>query len=327
MKADVETELSKLSFDYSSINCATESLINCVKRAVDMNTKLIKISHKLIKEKDWITPPLLKSISIKQKLFLKTKKYPHDQEATQNYKNYRNVLNNLIKINKREYFQKQITADDRAMESRNLWRTVKNLTGRTTKKENITEDRNSAGNIVKLPRNIAEVFNEHYSKIGKTLAEKINLPANFSNPKKYTCKASVYLAPITEQEIADTIKTMKTKTAPGPDRITVEILKSLTAIITPYLTDLFNEMIRQGTLPDLLKSAIITPVFKSGDKTLQINYRPISVISNVAKLLEKIIKNRLINYLEKHNILSQHQYGFRTNRSTQDAIMEVTSNK
>jgi hypothetical protein len=78
-----------------------------------------------------------------------------------------------------------------------------------------------------------------------------------------------------------------------------------------------------GTIPDDLKIALVTPIFKANENNEFKNYRPISVLTCFSKLLEKLMYKRLINHIEKNNILTQHQYGFRENRSTELAIIEL----
>ncbi|CAK1591183.1 unnamed protein product [Parnassius mnemosyne] len=80
-----------------------------------------------------------------------------------------------------------------------------------------------------------------------------------------------------------------------------------------------------GVFPDALKRSIITPVHKDGDKSDVNNYRPISVLTSLSKIIEKILNKRLVSYLNKYNIISDSQYGFRQGRSTQDAIIALTS--
>ena len=82
-------------------------------------------------------------------------------------------------------------------------------------------------------------------------------------------------------------------------------------------------MFINGIFPNCLKLAIVTPIFKSDDNKKFKNYRPISVLSCFSKVLERLMYNRLINYIDKNGILSKHQYGFRKNRSTEFAIIEL----
>ena len=80
-----------------------------------------------------------------------------------------------------------------------------------------------------------------------------------------------------------------------------------------------------GIFPDALKIAAVTSVYKSDDKCKVTNYRPISVLPRLSKILEKLIKARLISFFEKHHVLYPHQYGFRSNHSIIHALLDITS--
>lgn len=90
------------------------------------------------------------------------------------------------------------------------------------------------------------------------------------------------------------------------------------------LAFILNLSLKQSIFPNKLKIADIRPIFKSGDKTNMSNYRPISTLSNYSKIFEKIIKVRLISFLEKYHLLSKNQYWFRTGLSTENALYKVT---
>lgn len=91
--------------------------------------------------------------------------------------------------------------------------------------------------------------------------------------------------------------------------------------ISEPLTYIINLSINSGVVPDQMKLARMVPLFKSGDKRLFFNYRPVSVLPIFSKFLEKIAYFRLINYLDKHKLLARNQYGFRKNHSTSLALL------
>ena len=95
----------------------------------------------------------------------------------------------------------------------------------------------------------------------------------------------------------------------------------MTNEISKPITQIFNQTFLIGNIPLELKIALVTPIYKSNEENKFENYRPISVITCFAKILEKIMYKRLINFVEKNNILSEHQYGFCKNRSTEFAII------
>ena len=104
------------------------------------------------------------------------------------------------------------------------------------------------------------------------------------------------------------------------------LIKIASNLLSTPLTNLFNESIESGIVPDIFKISKVTPVFKTGAVTDPGNYRPIAVLSPFAKILERLVYNQLSHFLEKENILFKHQFGFRKNYSTEQAILELTDN-
>ena len=84
--------------------------------------------------------------------------------------------------------------------------------------------------------------------------------------------------------------------------------------------------LQNGCVPDKLKVAKVIPVFKKGDRSQPTNYRPISLLSIFDKLLEKLMYNKLVSYLDQNNLLYNYQFGFRKNYSTSLALIDVVDN-
>ena len=97
---------------------------------------------------------------------------------------------------------------------------------------------------------------------------------------------------------------MKTAKSSGYDKISVKILQASGSTIVEPLTNIFNQSLKKGIFPDDWKIAKVTPIHKSEEKTLCGNYRPISVISVVPKVFEKVVDEQLMKYLEHHQIIS-----------------------
>ena len=95
--------------------------------------------------------------------------------------------------------------------------------------------------------------------------------------------------------------------------------------ISECLTSIFNQSLQQGVVPDILKISKVTPIDKGGETTDPANYRPISTLSTFTQIFEQCIYNQLINYIEKHKIIFQFQFGFRKGHSTAQAITEITN--
>lgn len=118
---------------------------------------------------------------------------------------------------------------------------------------------------------------------------------------------------------------MRNASATGSDNLSVLTLKHVKNFIAVPLTHIFNRCLLSGIFPEALKTAIITPIHKANDRKCVGNYRPISILSHISKLLEKCIKSRLMKYLQNNNLISKNQFGFQPRLSTQDAILDVTS--
>ena len=105
--------------------------------------------------------------------------------------------------------------------------------------------------------------------------------------------------------------------------ISLSIIKRSICSVSSPLTHIVNLSITHGIVPDELKIARVIPIFKSGDKALFSNYRPISVLPCFSKFLERIIYNRIMNYLNDSDVLCDNQYGFRKNRSPSLALIDL----
>ena len=112
--------------------------------------------------------------------------------------------------------------------------------------------------------------------------------------------------------------------ATGLDRISARLIRECGNLICVPICDIFNQSISQGKLPEDLKSARVTPLFKQGDRDDVNNYRPISVIPVVVNVFERIVYEQLYAYLEEHYILCKYQSGFRAIHSTVTDLLEAT---
>ena len=117
---------------------------------------------------------------------------------------------------------------------------------------------------------------------------------------------------------------MPHKVSYGHDRISNSMLKNLCTSISYPLQVIFNQSIDQGVFPSKMKLAEVIPLHKGKEHDQVINYRPISLLITISKLLEKIIYKRVYKFLDAPSILFDSQYGFRTKQSCSQAIAELT---
>ena len=130
---------------------------------------------------------------------------------------------------------------------------------------------------------------------------------------------------ITMAELKSAIKKLKKKKSPGPDSITNEMLQHLGNLALEKLLHIFNLSWRQGQVPQCWREARMIPILKKGkNKTNALSYRPISLTSCVCKTMERIVNQRLQNYLESESIIVPEQAGFRQYRSTEDQTTHLS---
>jgi len=109
----------------------------------------------------------------------------------------------------------------------------------------------------------------------------------------------------------------------GFDNVPAQLLKDAADVIANPLAYIFNQSLSLGVFPEMMKVAKVTPIYKKGQKNVPGNYRPISVLPLLAKVFEKLVNKRLLDFLETNNVLYEHQYGFRKQYSTKLSLINL----
>ena len=130
---------------------------------------------------------------------------------------------------------------------------------------------------------------------------------------------------VNERFVKENLKNLKTNKAYGLDKISARLLKDAADVISHSLTLLINKSF-EGCFPATWKSAKVTALFKGGNQSSKDNYRPISILPTISKIIEKAAHSQLYDYLEENNLLTNAQYGFRHKRSTTSALINFTDN-
>ena len=167
-------------------------------------------------------------------------------------------------------------------------------------------------------------MNKYFCEIGKKISDRIVPPRNEKIKLPPLNRKSIFITPTNHIEISNIINNMEIKNG-GIDYINTKTLKTLSVHIVDQLVHICNLCIDKATWPDSLKIAEVIPIHKSNEKHIPTNYRPISLISNIAKIFEKIIHNRITNFINSCDLLTKNQYGFRKNRSTKDALFQLSN--
>ena len=134
---------------------------------------------------------------------------------------------------------------------------------------------------------------------------------------------SMYLKPITVDEVREIIDNLDSKFSSGVDDISNVIVKLSSNVTIPYLTQIIHKSFEEGIFPDDLKKAKVIPLHKDESKLDENNYRPNSLLIVWSKIIERALFIRIYAYMEYHNFLFNRQFAFRTKHSTIDALVEL----
>ena len=239
------------------------------------------------------------------------------------YKVARNKTNKMVEKAKSRHFQH--TINNNSNDPKQLWKGVNLIRGKGSKTTNITslevEEETVTGD-----KNIAEVLNSFFVNVGPSLSKELpESQNNYADYLQYSTQNSFTFDEVSENDTLKLLCSLKESKSTGPDKINARLVKDSAEVICPTLTKIFNSSLQQGIFPEDLKNATISPIYKNGDKSDCSNYRPISVLSNVAKILEKIVYNQLISYINENNILTNSQFGFRKSHSTTTSLLKSTN--
>lgn len=314
------------------VNETTNILIETLKHLNEKHTSTKRIKSKEYIITPWVTPTLLKCIRKRDQFYKEYAKNKIDKQLKIKYTRYRNVCNISLKIAREQYYQGKLKLFRK--NTKKTWEIIKDITN--TKKQrhdNIHNNFSTCDGSTQLAGNtLSEKFNTYFANVGSNLAQKIlsilNTDEDTLNRQVYlpqmSPKLSFFFQPTDENEIKNTINELRAESAPGIDLISAHLLIKCQDYLAKPLTHICNLSISQGVFPSALKHAIVIPIYKSGNHAAMSNYRPISLLSAISKILEKIVKKRLNIYLTKNNLYSNNQFGFRNNCSTEDAVLGLT---
>ena len=286
------------------------------------SSRISKSVKRKIPRKPWITTAIVKSIHRKEKLYKKYVSNPsEDRKAV--YITYRNKLTTLIRNSKRNYYADKL--NELKHNAKQTWKVLNNILGRNNK-PSISPHFKIGSSYVSDPTIIADHFNSYFVNIGPKLANDI--PSSNVTFHQFLLKAtspnnSFFLSPTNYDEIISICKILKSDSSPGHDEIKPDIVKLVADSIAHPITHIFNLSFQSGSIPDTLKLAKVTPIFKKGEKDLFSNYRPISILPVFSKILERLVHQRLYSFISRFHLLHNNQFGFRPNLSCESALLSA----
>lgn len=175
------------------------------------------------------------------------------------------------------------------------------------------------------PLDIANEFNKYFIEVIENNIQTNNASNNKQHLKDNVSRQSLFMLPVTCDDIIKIIDSLKNTNTVGFDNISTKVIKEVKEIIAPLLSHIINLCISDGIFPTRLKKVIIKPLFKKDDRTELKNYRPIAKIPIFSKIIEKVIYNSIYAYFEKFKLFCNEQKGFRKNININMALFDLLS--
>ena len=298
----------------SDINKSLEAFISTISTMYCENfplkTKFLTLNRI---DKPWLSSELLRMVKLKSEYVRLYKLGVISKETNNRFKNLVTT-----KIRKAEYSYYLNKFKNFGNNTKQSWNILKKLTGANH------GNKNSKGffesNIYEEKLSKVQNFNRFFSNIGSVLDSRFDqnsFQPNFRYPNSF------FFFPVSETEVDKLILNLKPVYS-GINVIPVKMFKLMRHCFLYPLKILINNSFLNGIFPNCLKLARVTPIHKKGNLSDPSNFRPISSLSYISKILENCVKNRLMKFCEKYSLINSIQFGFQPNKSTCDALINLT---
>lgn len=283
----------------------------------------VKFNNKIHSEKEWMTKGLLQSRNKKMKLhsrWIQTKNPKHHEKYKEYLSIFEKVKKQAISDHYKELYQNNYK------DSRKMWQITNNILQRKQKQQGPeVKFLENNGKKITSSKEIANAFNQHFVSIGQKLAEKFEKNNNFLHHMPEANKANFTFKVITKKDFFQTVKSLKNKKSSGYDHISNKLIKFLRNELCEPIKNIINSSLCNSKVPSDWKIAKVIPLHKGGDMADMNNFRPISLLSALSKIMEKTVHQQLYSFLE-NKLLCNNQFGFRKKCETTQAVTNYLKN-
>ena len=301
------------NFDWNSIMCDNIDL-----SWSNWHDQFLKILEECIPKRSlpqrrnlpWLSKKLVTTMKRRNLLFRRAKK-------TGNFLKYKSLRNKLV-----SEFRKAKSAYFGRLNPKNpkdFWRTVKYLNKKQSTIPTLVSETLEANSGIEKANMLNSFFSKCFNQSTRPLSD------NDCDQLRSSCDVCPDELLCDESAICGMLESLDVSKSNGPDGVSSRMLKSTAAHIAPSITKLFNQSIKSGRIPSEWKSSFVVPISKGGDIHNPGNYRPISLLPVISKLLEKHIQGLLLDHLDVYSPLSNQQWGFTTGRSTVTALIATVN--
>ena len=323
------------------LNCHLQSYCNIHNQDTDVDEDVSRITETFTKtlnshaplrslsrrerklnEKPWITEGILKSIKTKNKLFKSCYKCS-EANKIEFYKKYCNKFTHVESLAKSQYYNKLLT-ENRSNPKKSWEVRGQIIEGRSKSRYKLPTSLKINGQICETGSD--EFLNrmcEYFANVSLNLSKKNKSDISELKIFSKSIMQSFTLHEITESEVSFAISDVKSNSAPGIDGISPKFVKMARVVLTPILTKLYNKCLQQECFPDEFKVDQVIPIPKTLTLKELGEFRPISLLNLFSKFFEKVLRTKIMDFIDKYNILSPERFGFTANSSTELAITTI----
>jgi hypothetical protein len=245
-------------------------------------------------------------------------------ENIQRYKNFKSTYFRVLRGAKKLYFTSKLNAN--VKNPKKTWETLNEILGKVKQKETLCKI-NVEGITESDPIKIANHLNSFFTSIGQKIADDVQnvamQPEDYINYDRVI--PDLLLGNTTPEHILKIISKFKPKPSCDIHGVSTKMIKFIGPEIAKPLAYIFNLSLRTGVFPQKLKQCRVIPIFKAGNRLDADNYRPISLLSSISKILEKIVAEKLLFHLTENDLLYTHQYGFIPKRSAEHNLLHIVN--
>ena len=318
-------KLSQINFpkyiDFDNINVAYYHFVELVTNIIHEIAPVKEIRIRKDTQ-EWVDNEVLEGIRTRDKLLTKFRSSKTHVDYV-NFKKARNHVQNLIKKKKKYFIVGKL--NENVGKPKELWKCLKSLglsSGNNSPSKICLNDK---GKPSFDNKSNTEIFKEYFSNLASDLVKKLKpSPHRLDEVQKYyqhmNLSESFSLLPTSSENVLKLLEEINPSKATGLDNIAGRFLKDGATALAEPLTELCNLSILQSKFPDGCKQAKLKPLFKKGSKDDAKNYRPISLLPQLSKIIEKIIHGQVQKYLDENRILYRYQSGFRAHHSTDTGL-------
>lgn len=279
-------------------------VFHLVVRGVFLESFPLRKMRERKKKKNWITGGIrISSLNLRSLCVIR--KFTDNDCFVNYFRTYRRIYKSIIRTAKQKYYEDRI--DNSQNKSKEAWAIVNDL--------------RSKNSVLRRTADInVDALNAFYCTVGRNLTSNIRSDWDpMKNLSRAYVRETFVLVNTNQTEIKMVIREIKTNSA-GIDEMSKKIFQNLDDAALEALAHSINASFANGQFPNILKTALVIPLHKSGSFKDPSNFRPISLLSTLSKIIEKLAKKRMMEFIEKHNILSVRQFAYQKSKNTNDAV-------